>query len=97
MIRLPDPDFVVERANRPLKPRSFAILLTVSRSCIGLIGLSLLSASRTRRTGFSVMVMTFPFFPTVNQLLVVDSRLLGFRRCFLATSAKEGLWDCPDI
>jgi hypothetical protein len=66
MIRLPDPDFVIERANRPLKPRSFTVLLTVLRSCISLISLSLLSASRTRRTGFSMIVMTFLFFPTVN-------------------------------
>jgi hypothetical protein len=60
------PDFVVERANRPLKPRSFAVLLTVSRSWIGLIGLSLSSALRTRRIGFGVLVTTFPFFPTVD-------------------------------
>jgi hypothetical protein len=85
------PDFVIERVNRPLKPRSFAVLLTISRSWIGLIGLSLSSASRTRRTGFGVVVITFPFFPIDDQLLVLVSRLLGFGRCFLATSAKEGL------
>jgi hypothetical protein len=91
MIRLPEPDFVVEKANRPLNPRSFAVLLTVSRSWIGLIGLSLSSALRTRRTGFGLIVMTFPFFPTDDQPLVDVSGLFGFRSCFLATSAKEGL------
>jgi hypothetical protein len=76
----------------PLKPRSFAVLLTVSRSRSGLIGLILSSASRTRRTGFGFKVYTFPFFPIEDQPSVVISRLLaGCGRFFLAISTKEGL------
>jgi hypothetical protein len=44
-----------------------------------------------------MIATTFPFFPIDDQLLVVVSRLLGFRRCFLAASAKEELYDCPDL